>query len=114
MTAEQVSLFGELDGLFAPELLPCTPPDQVVLIPDDHIAAMRGLEWSPATAERIRRYETSQLPRVEPEWRCVDCDRPCATADARMTADGPWCDDCDTDPAPTVHEAVALPPRNLF
>lgn len=42
MSAGQVSLFGELDGLFAPEMLPCTPPEQVVLLPGDHVDAMRA------------------------------------------------------------------------
>lgn len=33
---EALSLFGELDGLFAPELVPCTPADEVRLIPGDY------------------------------------------------------------------------------
>lgn len=64
MTAEQIGLFGELDGLFAPELIPCTPPELVELIPGDHVAAMRGLESSPATAERIRAYEADRAERL--------------------------------------------------
>lgn len=42
MSADQGQLFAELDGLFAPDMLACTPPVEVRLLPGDHVAAMRG------------------------------------------------------------------------
>lgn len=102
MTAEQIGLFGELDGLFAPELIPCTPPELVELIPGDHVAAMRGLEGSPATAERIRAYEADRAERLAEiaqehderypvdEWDA----HPCAEFDAGPDDEHLWCALC--------------------
>lgn len=140
MSAEQVSLFGELDGLFAPDLLPTTPADEVQLIPGDHVEAMRVANPGPCPppcerptdAERaylasIEHAETAapdadadhawanaftpaeELTAPDP-WTCIDCGRGCTFHDARMTADGPWCENCDTDPDTRTNDTRSMNP----
>lgn len=100
MTADQGALFGDVDGLFAPPMIECTPLALVELVPGDHVETMRGLEGSPATAERIRAYEAGRAERLHEieqdhderypvdEWD----EHPCPTFKAE-SAD-PWCTLC--------------------
>lgn len=59
MTQDQGALFGDVDGLFAPPMIECTPLALVELVPGDHVAAMRG------AAPRCAHCPWDQLPAVD-------------------------------------------------
>lgn len=87
MTQDQGELFAEIGGLFAPEMLACTPVEELRLLPGDHVETMRAelpdLDTTSAAAIRaqLTEHTTSHEPTLDDiTGHAEDCPcEPCET-----------------------------------